>query len=123
MSDREAERLHGMRLLIVEDEYLIAADLAVALEERGAMVLGPVGSIADALALIAAEDTLDAAVLDINLGRERAWPIADALRQRGVRFIFATGYDPWIIPEPYREVPRCEKPVDTRVLARLLNER
>jgi CheY-like chemotaxis protein len=121
MTDRQAEGLRGMRLLIVEDEYLIALDLAVALEEHGASVLGPVGSVADALALIASEDTLDAAVLDINLGRERVWPIADELRQRGVPFIFATGYDAWIIPEPYRDVARCEKPVDTRVLARLLN--
>jgi CheY-like chemotaxis protein len=123
MADRQAEALRGMRLLIVEDEYLIAADLAIALEEQGAAVLGPVGSVADAIALIAAEDTFDAAVLDINLGRERAWPIADELRRRGVPFIFATGYDAWIIPEPYRDVPRCEKPVDTRVLARLLNAR
>ena len=120
MADPQAEGLRGRRLLIVEDEYLIAADLALTLEEHGATVLGPVGSVADAIALIAAEQTLDGAVLDINLGRERAWPIAAELRQRGVPFVFATGYDPWIIPELYRDVPRCEKPVDTRLLARSL---
>jgi len=59
-------------------------------------------------------------VLDVNLGQERAWPIADELRRRCVPFVFTTGYDAWIFPEAYREAPRCEKPVNTRVLARLL---
>jgi CheY-like chemotaxis protein len=120
MSHQGNQGLRGRRLLVVEDEYLIAADLALALDDGGAEVVGPAGSVEDALELIAAQSPLDAAVLDINLGNERAYPIADALRERGVPFIFATGYDPWIIPQAYRDVPRCNKPVDLRVLARLL---
>jgi DNA-binding LytR/AlgR family response regulator len=122
MAECPAVSLQGRRLLIVEDEYLIAADLAGTLVNGGAEVIGPVGSVADALALISA-DAPDGAVLDINLGEERAYSIADELRQRGVPFVFATGYDAWVIPEAYRDIPRCEKPVDTSVLARLLTRR
>jgi hypothetical protein len=54
------------------------------------------------------------AILDINLGGAMVYPVADALRARGVPFIFATGYEAWSIPEAYSDVPRCEKPVDVR---------
>lgn len=120
MHDRQTEELRGKRILVVEDDYIIAIDLALTLEECGAEVIGPAGSVADACELIASEGRLDGAVLDINLGRERAFPIADELRARGVPFVFATGYDAWIIPDVYREVPRSEKPVDAGVLSRLL---
>jgi len=120
MSDRQEEVLRGRRLLVVEDDYLIAVDLAQALEDLVAEIVGPAGSVREALELIAAAGVLDGAVLDINLGQERAWPIADELRQRNVLFVFTTGYDSWIIPEAHRDAPRCEKPVNTRVLARLL---
>lgn len=119
-----SEALRGRRALIVEDEYLIAFDLARTLEDLGVGVVGPARSVADALALIATEAKIDAAVLDINLGGEKAYPIADALLTRRVPFVFVTGYDSWIIPAAYAGAPRCEKPVDVRVLARLLfNER
>jgi len=120
MTDRQVVGLRGQRLLVVEDDYLIATDLAMTLEDLGAKVVGPAGSVRQALEVIAAEGALDGAVLDINLGQERAWPIADELRRRGVPFVFTTGYDAWIIPEAYRDVPRCEKPVNAGVLARLL---
>ncbi|WP_245474380.1 response regulator [Mesorhizobium sp. M2A.F.Ca.ET.042.01.1.1] len=120
MDEPQPDALRGRHLLVVEDEYMIAAELARALEDRGVNVIGPVGSIEDALELLGAEDRIDGAVLDINLRGERAYPIADALREREVPFIFATGYDAWSIPEAYAEVPRIEKPVDTRALARLL---
>ncbi len=120
MAESGTEALRGKRLLVVEDEYLIAVDLACLLEDRGVVVVGPAGSVGDALQLISREGALDGAVLDVNLGRERAYPIADALRERGVPFVFATGYDEWILPDAYREAPRCGKPVDIRMLARLL---
>ena len=122
MVEPDSDALRGQRLLIVEDEYTIAADLARALEERGADVIGPAASIEDALELVGAQQQIDGAVLDINLRGERAYPVADALRMREVPFIFATGYDAWAIPAAYADVPRIEKPVSTRELARLLSE-
>jgi CheY-like chemotaxis protein len=121
MSDSRPGGLHGRRLLVVEDDYMIAVELVRALEELGVQVVGPAGSVEQALALLGQEeDRLDGAVLDINLHGERVYPVADALAARGLPYIFATGYDATAIPEPYSQVPRCEKPVDKAQLARLL---
>jgi DNA-binding response OmpR family regulator len=120
MIDGTLENLQGLRLLIVEDEYTIAGDMARWFEEAGVQVVGPAGSTRKALALVSSEFDLDAAVLDVNLGDERVFPVADVLSTAGVPFVFATGYDAHIIPEIYADVPRCEKPVDMRQLAHLL---
>lgn len=118
-----AGELRGRRLLLVEDDYMIAADFAQALEERGVEVVGPVGSVREALVLIETAGALDGAVLDINLGRETAFPIAAELTARGVPFVFATGYGSLALPPDFADVPRVEKPVDTTALARLLARR
>ena len=123
MAEPRPDALRGRRLLVVEDEYLIAASLARGLEGRGAEVAGPAGSVRDALALVEAEgDRLDGAVLDINLRDERVYPVADALAARGVPFVFLTGYDARVVPDAYAGVPRCEKPVDAALLARMLSK-
>ena len=121
MIEPQSLLLRGRQLLVVEDEYMIADDLSRALQERGASVIGPAGSVEDALELLQTEPRIDGAVLDINLRGECAYPIADALRARGVPFVFATGYDAWAIPEIYAGVPRLEKPVNIRALGRLLS--
>jgi CheY-like chemotaxis protein len=118
----DAIELKGQRLLIVEDEYLIAADLAATFEALGFEVAGPAGSVAEALTLLENVDGLDAAVLDINLGDERAYPVADRLRARGIPFIFTTGYDVGALPDSYSEIPRWEKPFDEQRLVRCLAE-
>src|SRR3954470_7102582 len=123
MAEPGPDALHGRRLLVVEAEYLIAVFLARELEGRGAEVVGPAGSVLDALALVEAEgDRLGGAVLDINLRDERVYPVADALVARGVPFIFLTGYDARIIPDAYAGVPRCEKPVSSALLSRTLSK-
>jgi CheY-like chemotaxis protein len=122
VTDAAISALSGRCILIVEDEYLIAVDLARSLEDLGVVVLGPAGSVADALALAASEPLLDAAVLDVNLGSEQVFPVADALLARGIPFIFATGYDDWIVPDDYADAPRLQKPIDTRALARILSK-
>src|SRR3954467_14286390 len=90
----QPESLRGRCLLVVEDEYLIAADLTASLESLGVEVIGPAASVEEALALVHnSSDRIDGAVLDINLRNERVYPVADVLIERGVPFVFTTGYD------------------------------
>lgn len=112
--------LAGRRVLVVEDEYFVADDIARALKRAGAQVVGPVPTFEQALGLIASGEPPDCAVLDINLRGDTVFPVADALRERGVPFVFATGYDAAAIPAPYREVPRWEKPFDASKLVQAL---
>jgi CheY-like chemotaxis protein len=121
MAEGGENGLIGRRILVVEDEYIIAADLAQSLEDLGASVLGPAGTVADALALVAGEPALDAAVLDINLGSEKVFPVAEALQARGVPFVFASGYDAWMVPSEFADAPRFGKPVEKHALARALS--
>lgn len=114
------EALAGCRVLIVEDDFFIAEDLADAFRAQGAVILGPVSGIDAALALIEAAPGPDAAVLDLNLGVVMSYPIADALMRRRVPFVFTTGYDASAILPHYRSVPRCEKPVDLAQVTRML---
>ncbi|MCW6534054.1 response regulator [Sphingomonas lycopersici] len=105
-----SQTLQGCRILIVEDEFLLADDLAHVLDDAGATVLGPVPSVRDALELIAGEKAIDFAVLDVNLHGDMVFPVADALVARSVPFVFAIGYDEWSLPERFFTVPRLEKP-------------
>jgi DNA-binding LytR/AlgR family response regulator len=115
--------LKGCRFLVVEDEYIIAADLAASLEAAGIEVAGPAGSVEEALTLLENNgDRLDGAVLDINLGRERVYPVAELLRARGIPFVFTTGYDDISVSNLYADVPRCQKPIDEQRLMRCLAE-
>jgi CheY-like chemotaxis protein len=108
MTDRT---LAGCRILLVEDEYMLAEDLREEMESAGAIVLGPVPDIEGALALLAEEPRIDGAVLDINLGGVESYPVADELLRRNVPFLFTTGYNRDAIPERYLHVSRCQKPV------------
>lgn len=112
--------LEHKRVLLVEDEWFIADDLAQAIGRIGGEVIGPVATRDDALVRIAASERIDFAVLDVNLRGEEAFPIADALIARGVPFLFATGYQETVLPERYRDYPRAEKPFDPDLLARSL---
>ena len=112
--------LRGRRVLVVEDEYILAEDLRQELEDQGAEVMGPVPSVAEALDLLQQGPAPDIAVLDVNLQGERVYPVADALRSRAIPFIFATGYDAWSIPPAYADVPRAEKPLALRELTQAM---
>jgi CheY-like chemotaxis protein len=122
MADPVLDGLRGRHLLVVEDEYVVAEDFALRLEDAGAIVVGPVPSVREALELVMSEgDRLDAAVLDVNLGGEFVYPVADALSGRGIPFVFTTGYDASAITPAYANAPRCEKPLDPALLARALS--
>ena len=116
--------LDGRRILVVEDEYVVAQNLCDALEAAGAVVVGPVARAQKALDLITRETPkLDAALLDIELGGEKSYVVADALASRGIRCVFTTGYAEEAIPAPYQNYRRVEKPYDPVVLlAALMSE-
>lgn len=99
----------GRRVLVVEDEMLVAWPLEDILVELGCMVIGPAASVNQALAMIEA-NAIDVAVLDVNLNGEMSYPIADALAARGVPFVFVTGYDKDRMLEGYRDCPVLQKP-------------
>ncbi|MEQ5788997.1 response regulator [Erythrobacter sp. NFXS35] len=112
--------LQGCRVLVVEDEFLLADELRGELEQAGAEVVGPIGHLAGAMALASAQSGIDAAVLDLNLGGDEVFPLADLLTARGVPLIFSTGYDPVSLPVRFADVQACVKPVSlSQVIAAL----
>jgi CheY-like chemotaxis protein len=118
MSESASQRPEVRRLLIVEDEYLIATDLAYSLEGLGINVVGPAASVEEALEIVDTTGAqIDAALLDINVRGQPVYPVADALAAR-----FTTGYDAVAIPPAYAKAPRCEKPIDKQQLMRWLSE-
>jgi len=101
--------LEGVRVLVVEDEYFVAILIEEILESAGCIVMGPVPRLPEALDAVDHED-YDVAVLDVNLAGERINPVADALCERNVPFLFVTGYGANALPAEYAERPRVCKP-------------
>jgi CheY-like chemotaxis protein len=110
--------LYGRIILVAEDEYFIAEDVARALEREGADVLGPVGTLGGALTLLEVMDRVDGAVLDINLHGEAINPVIDMLEARGIPYVFATGDGDQTVPDQYKHVPRWTKPFGWEDLAK-----
>lgn len=102
--------LRGLSVLVVEDEYILAIELQSYLDKTGAIVLGPVSTVDDALALIGATPRIDAAILDASLQGEMVYPVAERLEERQVPFVFTTGYDASIIPARFSHIKRFGKP-------------
>jgi CheY-like chemotaxis protein len=111
--------LSGRRVLIVEDESLVAMLAEDFLIELGAIVIGPATSIDDAIAMIATHE-IDAAVLDLNIRGERSDRVADALRLRGIPIVCATGYGEGAA-DFARGAPILDKPYSMEKLARSLH--
>ena len=101
--------LSGKRILIVEDEYLLASDIERELAKVGAQAVGPASRLAAGLAL-AKTEALDAAILDLNLNDELAYPIVRRLAERKVPYLLVTGHDDWALPRELRDAPRLTKP-------------
>jgi CheY-like chemotaxis protein len=121
MHDAREPSLRACRVLVVEDEYMLAEELRTELENAEAVVIGPVAHLDEAIRLIRSEARIDGAVLDVNLGGDSAYPAADLLVARGVPMVFTTGYDPTAIPPRFAKIARCEKPVDIAKVARAIS--
>jgi len=102
-------RLSGRKVLVVEDEMIVAWLLEDMLVDLGCTIVGPATSVNQALAMIDAE-AFDAAVLDVNLDGQMSYPVADALTARGMPFVFSTGYDKDTLRDGYRTFPVLQKP-------------
>lgn len=114
------ERMLGRpRVLVVEDEYFIAHEIAGALQQRGATIVGPVPN-PDAAMREVEKQVADVVVLDLNLQGKVDFALADELARRQVPFVFATGYDAGIIPTRFATVARFEKPYNADDLAAYL---
>lgn len=103
--------LVGRRILLAEDEYLIAMELEQELERNGAEILGPTASIDETLRLLHTAGSVDAALLDIDLGGDMAYPVADAFRERRIPFIFVSGFGRNGIRGDYADIPLLDKPI------------
>ena len=114
-----AVRGHRMRerprILVVEDDFLVATLLAEILESAGWQVVGPVAHLAGALDAAVSED-FDAAVLDVNLGDQTVYPVAEVLDARGVPFVFVTAYGREALPRLFCGRPHLGKPFAPRKL-------
>ena len=114
------ERTHAqIRVLVVEDEYLIRMLIEDMLADLGYAVAAAVGSIGEA-SEVAATGEFSAAVLDVNLDGKEIFPVADILSERGLPFVFVTGYGERSLPERYRNRPALQKPFQTEQLGATL---
>lgn len=118
--------LEGRRILVVEDESMIWMLIEDELSEEGCQVVGPAARLDEAL-LAASNETIDAALLDVNLGGRPVYPVADVLARRGIPFAFLTSYGEGGIQEAYRHHPVLKKPFTLNGLValavRLVSER
>jgi CheY-like chemotaxis protein len=109
-SEKPANDAKPVRILVVEDEPLVALQLQSDLEGDGHHVVGPVGDLRQGVAMAKGEE-IDAAFVDVSLGEDTSAEIADQLLARQIPFVFATGYtDVLMLPEHLRTVPRLAKP-------------
>lgn len=119
----EAEDAHaGPRVLLVEDEALVAMMMREFLVGLGNSIIGPFGTTAEALAA-AREEAIDFGILDVNLGGELVYPVADVLIRRGVPFAFVTGYDLDGVEERFKHVQILQKPISKELLRSALIRR
>ena len=122
MNEPNTPSLSGLRVLVVEDSFLIATSLRDMVAGFGCRVIGPVANVAAAQRLLA-EGRCDAALLDIDLGGETSEPVAAAMTERHLPFLFVTGYtSPAMLSAAYKQYPRVRKPLTELTLKRAMQE-
>jgi DNA-binding response OmpR family regulator len=114
--------LAGLRVMVVEDELLVAMLIEDALADENCVLVGPFSSVGDALEA-ARREPLDLAVLDVNLRGEKVYPVAEALTRRGVPFLLLSGYGKDAAPAEHPEWPACSKPFSPDLLIEMLADR
>ena len=112
--------LLGLEILLVEDEALVAALLEDMLADFGCILAGAAATVSEALAAVKAATDIDAAILDVNLGGEKVYPVADILVGRGVPIVFSTAYGPADLMERYPRARIIHKPYRPEALAEML---
>ena len=112
--------LSAKRLLIVEDEFLLAMELADAVEEMGAEIAALTGRLSEAME--AADALIDGALIDVQLGNEKSFPLVEKLNAAGIPLILMTGYDVNVLPEAMRQHPRLTKPFSPAQLEKISRE-
>lgn len=105
-----SDALKGRRVLVVEDESLVAMLLETILEDLGCIPVGPVSTVNEGLEKARDEAVLDLALLDVNVAGREVFPVADALAARGVPVVFSTGYGEAGLPEKWRGAQALQKP-------------
>lgn len=113
--------LKGMRILVVEDEAMIAMALECTLEGFGCEVVGPATCLDDAIVL-ARDQTMDGAILDVNLAGKKVFPVAEILAERNIPFVFTTGYGSAGVREINQDRPVLQKPYQARSLAAIARQ-
>lgn len=113
--------LQGCRILLVEDDFLIADDFARRLALAGADIIGPAATLAAALSLYESSGAIHAVILDINLRGTLVFPLAQRLQQDGVPFVFCTGYGDEPIGPEFKSVARFEKPISHQSFAAMID--
>lgn len=109
-------KFSGKRILVVEDEFLLADETRKKLTKLGATVVGPTPRVDEALILIE-DEQIDAAILDVFLSDSLVFPVAERLEILGIPFVFATAYDASVIPGRFSGYVLCEKPVELEKIA------
>ena len=116
--DSLANALIGMRVLVIEDVWIVAQSYVALLDNLGVVVSGPASSVEDAMRLIEAEP-IDVAIVDMNLQDEMAYAVVDALNSRGVPVVVATGYN--VVPELEHKVcALLRKPIRAEALIKAM---
>ncbi len=106
----------NLRILIVEDEMLVAFFLEDCLTSLGHTVIGPASRLSGALRFAATED-FDLALLDVNVAGEEIYPAAAEIKSRGIPFVFLSGYGKRGLREDWQDSPLCNKPFTAETLA------
>jgi CheY-like chemotaxis protein len=104
--------LSNRRILIVEDESLVAMLLETILEDMGCIPVGPISNVEEALTFLAGPEieTLNGALLDVNVAGTEVFPVAEVLQARGLPFVFSTGYGQGGLPDQWRDHPVIQRP-------------